>query len=511
MATIIQTADRIESGPLTPDETSWVYNGLDCAVTAEIWEALQEERDPQADAIYALSKALQGPILDMNMHGIMVDLDELARLKTFFSMLLERLETQLAEIFRDGYGIPNFNWRSPTQTKWFLYEFLGCPKQTKRAANGGRSLTADRNALERLSYIVAAQPFIFHVLALRDAAKRLSFLETEMDPDGFMRCNFNIAGTNTGRLSSSHSDMGTGGNFQNIERRLRRIFVAPKGKILVNLDLEQADSRNVGAECWNTLLPSHGPSVAGAYLDACESGDLHTTVTRMGWTSLDWGSDPKGFRAVADRNAYRDYTFRDLAKRLGHGSNYLGMPPTMAMHVKIPVSIAAEFQRAYFQAFQCIPDWHSSKIAELRNYGCLTTLWGRRRFFFGRLNEKKVHGEAIAYLGQSATADEVNRGMLRLWREGKRWPGFQLLAQVHDSCLFEVNEECLNECVPWAVEALRVPLLLREGREFVVPTEAKVGWNWADFTDSNPDGIRKWKGTETRKRQSLPTRKITFK
>jgi DNA polymerase I-like protein with 3'-5' exonuclease and polymerase domains len=45
-----------------------------------------------------------------------------------------------------------------------------------------------------------------------------------------MRTSYNIAGTRTGRLSSSFSEFGASGtNFQNIEERLREIFVADPG------------------------------------------------------------------------------------------------------------------------------------------------------------------------------------------------------------------------------------------------------------------------------------------
>lgn len=93
-------------------------------------------------------------------------------------------------------------------------------------------------------------------------------------------------------------------------------------------DLEQAESRVVGAIC----LRLFGDST---YLDACSSGDLHTSVCALCWTDLPW---PAGFnlaaimrgqrfddellsaaKGVAGASAYRSMSYRDLAKRLGHG------------------------------------------------------------------------------------------------------------------------------------------------------------------------------------------------
>ena len=45
------------------------------------------------------------------------------------------------------------------------------------------------------------------------------------------------------------------------------------------------------------------------------------------------------------------------------------------------------------------------------------------------------------------------------------------LSLVDESLLFDAHDN----------SALRVPLVMEGGREFVVPTEAKTGWNWGDF------------------------------
>lgn len=169
----------------------------------------------------------------------------------------------------------------------------------------------------------------------------------------------------------------------------------------------------------------------------------------------------------------------------------------MAKHSRIPVPLAREFQTNYFQAFPCIPAWHQSIFNELETVGALTTPFGRRRFFFGRPKEGSTRREAVAYTPQSMTADEINSGILKLWRSGR----VQLLVQVHDSILFQFPEKDRDEIVPWAIEQLESTRLnLRGGREFYVPAEAATGWNWGYVSEDNPDGLRKWKGGDERKR-----------
>ena len=66
-----------------------------------------------------------------------------------------------------------------------------------------------------------ARTIIEYMTYMRDIKKRLEVIKTAIDSDGRMRTSYNIAGTTTGRFSSSFSEFGTGGNLQNIEEGLR--------------------------------------------------------------------------------------------------------------------------------------------------------------------------------------------------------------------------------------------------------------------------------------------------
>jgi DNA polymerase-1 len=504
---IIDTSAITRDTQLTRNETDWVYNGLDCCVTLEIRDELTRQIDNISGNTYAFSLAMQAPILEMSTRGLRVNLRRRSEVLAKYKKQIRQLSDQLTEIVRDGIGMPVVNdfeknklwWRSPTQVKTLLYEVMGLPVQKKRNQNGIMMPSTDRTSLEKLSIYYIAEPVIAHLLILRDIEKKRSWLETEIDPDNRMRTNFNIAGTNTGRLSSSLSDFGTGGNLQNIDRDLRSVFVADEGMKFGNLDLEQADSRNLGALCWENFLEEFGEKFAGGYLDLCESGDLHTQVSRMARPTLPWTDDAKANRFIADQLYYRNYSYRDLDKRLGHGSNYLGMPQTMAKHAKVPVAEVKTFQQNYFSALPCIPQYHKYVRQEIKDRASLTTLFNRRRFFFGRHTDESTIREAVAYSPQSMTAEEINIGLLNLYRANK----VQLLVQVHDSVLFQYPEELEDIIVPWALKILRVPLILKRDREFIVPTEAKVGWNWGDKSEENLDGLIKYKGHDDRRRTDL--------
>jgi len=500
-----QTGDMKPEDRLSPNIKHWVYNGLDACVTLEIVHVLLEQLDDVSRHTYEFSKELQGPILEMSMRGFKVDEVKRNAVLRETRSDMKFIGEQLDEIMTQGIGLPALNWRSSAQLKHLFYSVLGLPVIKKRNNNGIMAATTGRDAVEQMESYFIAEPICIRLLLLRDLDKRRQFLETGIDPDGRIRCNFGIAGTNTGRLSSSMSDMGTGTNLQNVDRKLRIVCIADPGMKFANLDLEQADARNVGAICWNNFVESHGENYAGVYLDACESGDLHTAVCKLAWLDLGWSGEAKADKKLCDSLiAYRNDSYRQLAKKLGHGTNYYGTPRTMAKHTKVAVKTIDEFQSRYFRGFPCITGWHKWVAGKLKSEGQLTTLFGRRRMFFGRHNEDTTLRAAIAYSPQSMTGEEINTGIIRLFRAEK----VELIVQVHDNVVFQFPEEREEEIIPWATEQLKVHLKLARGREFYVPVDAKTGWNWADVeydtqgnVIGNESGLQKWKGQDKRKRQ----------
>lgn len=505
---------------MSKDEVEWIYNALDCCVTHEIFSAQEKNLDAIARNTEEFSLSLMAPVMEMQLRGVRID--EAARRESLDSYRRDhsRVQQNLIRIVEQGIGFPGFNYRSNKQLLTLFYSVLGLKPIKGRSASGAYVPVANRDALEKLQSNWIAVPLCKSILTLRELDKKINFLETPRDDDGRLRSSYNIAGTNTGRLSSSENDFGTGTNQQNIERKLRKVFIPDDGYKFCNVDLEQADARNVGAICWETFVESHGEAFAGSYLDACESGDLHTTVCRMAWRDLSWG-EASNYRSVADGVAYRDMSYRDLAKRLGHGTNYYGTPRTMGHHTKVATNVISLFQERYFAAFPVLGradhakpkwngesyeygNWHQYVRYCLEHHGyILTPIFNRRRFFYGRPDDDATLREAIAYAPQSMTADEINTVMLALWR---RFPWLQILNQVHDSILFQYPEERESELPGVLAELQRLlTFKLKKGREFCVPLEAKVGWNWADSAEDNPSGLVKWRGSDTRKRPKVIT------
>jgi len=482
---IINTA-KLNPKDLKAWERDCVYNGLDACVTHEIFPILEDKLTPVTRKTYEFSKALQGPVLEMRLRGVKVDLAKRAMVIDHYFNLLDQMESNLERIVREGASFVGFNWRSPPDLRHLFYEIFRIPEITTKE---GRP-TVNRTALEKMEVYTIAYPIIQLMKEMRDIAKRITVLKAGIDPDGRIRTAYNIAGTTTGRFSSSFSEFGTGGNLQNIEEYLRQIFIADDGMKMANFDAEQGESRCVGAIEWNLFK-------LGSYLDACESGDLHTFVARLCWPGLPWTNILERDREIAEQPYYRHYSHRFMCKKLGHGANYGGREETLAAETKTDIKVIYDFRPKYMHAFPAHGFWHNWVEEQIRAHQRLVNLTGRQRIFFGRPDDQKVVREAIAFDPQGSLSDIVKRGMLNVWRKDI----CQLLMENHDSIVVQYPQEEEDEIIPQIQYLLEHIVPLKHGRTLTIPYGCKTGWNWGDFNaKDNPDGLKSYKPGDKRTR-----------
>jgi DNA polymerase I-like protein with 3'-5' exonuclease and polymerase domains len=476
-----------------------LYNGLDACITLEVFEELcgLSNRPPP---VYDFSRALQAPVLEMMLRGFAVD--EYER-QAGLRLLRERRTVLNNALQLMAYAVWDrpLNPRSPPALRAFFYDTMRLPVQ-HASTKGERRVSTNRECLEKLEVYLYARPIIATILAVRDTDKQIEDFEQLLDPDGRFRTSFNIAGTETWRFSSSKSPTGTGGNIQNKtrdddpefgkhgEQSLRKPFIADAGMKLCELDLEQAESRECGL-IFGTLFDDW------SYLDACEQDDLHTTTARMVWPGVITD------RKSADRSFYRNYTYRDMSKRGGHLTSYMGTAWTMSRSLKIPLRTAEAFQLAFATgpkaAFPAFPRWWRHCAQQLQTKQELCNSFGVTRLFFGRPSDDATLREAVAFGPQSSTAMRTNLGLWRIWRT-MHDAGVQVLAQKHDSVTFQYPEGADEAGIVKRARACMSTPLACAGRTYDVPTDAKVGWNWGAYGPRNPNGMRKFRGTDDRRR-----------
>lgn len=468
---------------LTIDATNIdiVYNSEDTMKTM----ALKEEYDAGllpdwAKHTYAYSEKMLGPMMTMMRRGVRIDIARRDRLVAELEVRMATVQATFNAMCEELFGT-DINIDSPTQLKHLFYTFLGIPEQTK-SKKGEVKVAADRQILERLhANYPRSRPFVNLILRIKELGSQIEFLSKKLTPDGRFVTSYNVAGTETFRLSSSEHPLRYGSNQQNIPAGARACFIADPGYLFFQADQQGAEARIVAYK-----------SGDAAYIEACEGGDSHTMVAAMVF-----GFEPK--RELAERNYYRTYSYRDITKKGAHGSNYYGKPFTIAQQMKVETSVAEAFQIQYFRKFPGISEWHAWVAHELQTKGYLENPFGMRRNFWGRKWDDATLREAIAFGPQSAVGVLTNIVLYKLWLKYEGQPGapVQILMNGHDAAIGQIRADLADQLIPEILEEMRFPFEVTDihgiKRTVVIPFDMEVGLNWAKASDANPDGLRKWK------------------
>jgi DNA polymerase-1 len=398
---------------------------------------------------WELETPLAEILAEMELTGIALDVELLARLSRELSASLDRL---MQEIFTLAGG--EFNVNSPPQLRTVLFERLKLsPRGVRRGKTG---LSTDVDVLTRLA---AEHPLPAKILDYRALAKLKSTYVDALpalvdDRTGRLHTSFNQTVAATGRLSSSDP------NLQNIPirtdegRRIRAAFVAAPGHRLLSADYSQIELRLLGHLADDPTL-----------IDAFRRGeDVHARTAA---------------EVFADRPAAEG---RRLAKVINYGILYGMGPARAARELGVSQPEAAAYIEGYFRRYPAVRAFVDSSIAEARGRGWATTVLGRRRY----LPELQARDPAVRQFAeraatntpiQGSAADLIKLAMLEVHRRLRcEELGAHMLLQVHDELVLEVP----------AGEVERTAGVVRDAMEHVwplrVPLRADLhdGANWAD-------------------------------
>lgn len=436
------------------DNSTWTYNCWDVVATYEVYLALKEEL--QTLKVGEFYKGFAEPVMislaEASHRGVYVD----TKLK---EDMVEQYEKDLVDIKERLSWAAGFelNPNSPPQMKKFLYKTLGL--EEKRSRKTG-SVTTGEDALLKL---MAKHPEHAETLQLcldyREKVKFLgTFLKTKVGRNSRMRTSFNATGTKTGRISSSKTVFGEGGNLQNIPNGpIRRMFTAPPGKILIKADLSQAEAR---ATAWFAGIQK----LIERFQDP--SFDIHTFNASLIWRMPEEEVDKET---------------RSKAKRVVHGVNYGLSARTSSQITGEPYAETRMAFRNYLKSMPELSMWWKDLESKVKRTRKLRTPHGRLRVFLGRI-EPSTFRSAYSFLPQSTVGDIINWAFHRLT---ERLPaGAHPVLQVHDEIVVEcwrsqedevmrIMKEEMEMEIP--VEGVAVPLK--------IPTEFKIGENWWDMME----------------------------
>lgn len=512
---------KIASGE-QPLEDVYRYNGIDTWVTQESAEKmLDEELQPAINSLtYDFEVALISPLWEMSRQGVKIDVSTLSELRAKLEKEVNAMNWGLEQV---NGGVP-VNVKSGPQLTKLLYDKLDVPRGKKTAT---QAWSFDDGTLADLLLKAKTEQQRAVIRTIRGIRERRDlvskFCDIELDDDGRMRCHYDPAKTQTGRLSSrKFYPTGRGSNLQNVPRdtRVRMVFVPDDGYVFGYADLKSAESLVVA-------------NITGDP----EMLRLHSAAFMTG--------EADGHRYVAS------YLFdkpmdqitkeeRYIGKKVRHGCNY-GMSWYRLMQVinaeaqETGVSINAATAKIlinkYRQLHPFLEAWWRDVQSQLyRTRTILTTkkwiecdllpnhswtaeeisaggAWHQRpHVFYGRPDA--ILPEAIAQNPQGTIADTLNIGLLRASRDGALASmGYKALLQVHDAIGFQAPKSQILQVADRLADLMSVRLRVdRKGGDpvdFTVPVDVKVGMNWGEYDpkkpEQNPNGlidISEWRKKE---------------
>src|SRR5438034_562802 len=428
-----------------------------CAADSETVLRLRDAFRPELEdhQLVRLLETIEVPLIpvlvEMEWHGVLVDLEHLGEIARAFTHELAELEQTIYRV-----AGAEFNINSTPQLRHVLFEKHQLPvlKRTKTGAS------TDYDVLEQLAAMGHEVPRL--LIEYRELSKLKSTyvdaLPGFINPaTGRIHTSFNQTGAATGRLSSSEP------NLQNIPVRtprgetIRRAFVAPPGAVLVTADYSQIELR----------LLAH-LSGDPAFVQAFEQGgDIHRQTAAI------------IFGVPQDQVTPE---MRARAKTINFATIYGQGAFALSRQLGITQEEAKEFIRQYFTRFAGVRAWLDRTVAGAREKGFVETLFGRRRYI-PELRDRNFNvpafGERTSTNSplQGSAADLIKIAMVRIGQGLRaRRLATRMLLQVHDELVFEVpegEEETATSLVKRHMEEaarLSVPLVVSVG----------TGSNWVD-------------------------------
>ncbi len=432
------------------------YAAEDADVTLRLKHVLYPEVEKMG--MLDLYHNIEAPMIDvlaaMEMEGVSVDCEALARYAVELREMLQRLESEVREMA----GEPALNINSSRQLGEVLFGKLRItdkPKMTKT-----KQFSTEEEYLQGFAHDF---PIVSKILEYRGVKKLLSTYvealpELVNKETSKIHTSYNQSVTATGRLSSTNP------NLQNIPVRdalgkpIRAAFVASDAEhTLVAADYSQIELR----------LMAH-LSGDEALIEAFKQGeDIHAATAARLYN-----------KSVAEVSSDE----RRSAKTANFGIIYGISAFGLAQRLDISNRDAKDLITNYFETYPGVKRYMDDAVAKATTEGYVETMFGRRRTLHDITSSNRtVRGlaerNAINAPIQGSAADIMKLAMVEIYRrfqlEGIR---SKMIMQVHDEVVIDtLNEELdrVKRIVKEAMESvaeLRVPLI----------AEVNSAANWLD-------------------------------
>ena len=437
------------------------YAAEDADVTLRLYKVfLQNLKSEKLIQIYEnFEKPMVEILARMEICGVKIDNNFLAKLSTKFGKKIDYLEKDIFKITKT-----KFNIGSTKQLGEILYNQLKIAS-LKRTKKG--SFATSASVLEDLAFKGHKLPKL--ILDWRQLTKLKntysdSLQEHLNEKTKRIHTSFLLAATTTGRLASSDP------NLQNIPiktedgKDIRKSFIAEKGFSLISADYNQIEMR-ILAEIADVK------ELKKAFIN---NEDIHSITASQVFN--------KKIKEI-------DKDMRRKAKAINFGIIYGISQYGLAKQIGVSNIEAEDFLNSYFMKFPEIKEYMSETIKFCRKSGYVNNIFGRRTHLNGindkNYNVRNFQERAAINAPIQGSASEIMRlAMIRLDKRLKEQKNkkTKMLLQIHDELIFETSKEEVKRISKIIIEEMS-SVVKSEHHSFSIPltVDLNIGDNWGEL------------------------------
>lgn len=427
------------------------YNVIDCCATFQLKHLFDKLMRDSSKNIYRKLIEAAPYYADMIVRGMKVDLDYWEQLKDELTNIRDQLLKELATF------MPGVKVTSPVQLKkWLIKHF---PYDLIDSTNA--------KALKQLAQKHPDEQVLKTILAYRKNDKYLKTyvigIKKRMDQDQVIHCEYNLHGTESGRLSSKNP------NMQNIPRNalIKKLFIAREGYELLQLDYSQLELRVLA-------YISEDDTLMQCYIDG---RDLHSEMQQ---------------KIFKDKCDLHDKDQRMAAKIVNFGIPYGRTDAGVAEQLNISKFEARRYLENWFAGAPKVKNYikkcHDMALADPQEV--YYTVFGRARHYFVT-NESAYHVKnQSANFPISSTANDLTIHalvLIGLYIKENHFDAY-LVNTVHDSIILEVRSKDAKVIAEKCQEIMaEVPKMYLPNLRLPFRADVEIGHSWGEIKEPDWD------------------------
>lgn len=272
------------------------------------------------------------------------------------------------------------------------------------------------------------------------------------------------------------------------KEKLRSIFAAQKGNILLAADLSQAETWIVA---YDANCPAMKRSLTG--------GDIHTDTAfglfrEPSGCLHEWQLEGKSKHCLLCGETILE-TERYVGKQNNHANSYgmkkerqaqvINKQSDKPPYVTVSIKECGRYQKLWHGLYPEIKLWHYDIQEKLKYDRQLTTCYGFTRTFYGYLDDqlyKKAYafkpqsGVCSHFAGEEQKENPVRGGLKAIYEDLCRHD-IVMRNMSHDSLVLELPNFLVDEIAPQVKQYLERPIILNH-EMFTIPADVEVGFNY---------------------------------